>query len=48
MIMLGVSVALFVFCIGIKGQGRLNRLEGSVFVLGYEGYTWYLINSAFV
>ncbi|AXR05981.1 calcium/sodium antiporter [Salinimonas sediminis] len=48
MIMLGVSVALFVFCIGIKGQGRLNRLEGSVFVLGYVGYTWYLINSAFV
>lgn len=48
MIMLGVSVALFIFCIGIKGQGRLNRLEGSVFVLGYVGYTWYLINSAFV
>ena len=48
MIMLGLSVALFIFCIGIKGQGRLNRLEGGVFVLGYVAYTWYLVQSAFV
>lgn len=48
LIMVGVSIALFVFCIGIKKQGRLNRLEGGVFVLGYIAYTWYLINSAFI
>ena len=48
-IMLVLSVALFVFCIGLKGrQGRLNRLEGGVFVGAYIVYTWYLINSAFL
>lgn len=48
LLMLGLSVALFVFCIGIKGQGRLNRLEGGTFLVVYGVYTWYLINSAFV
>ena len=46
--MLALSVALFIFCIGLKGPGRLNRLEGGVFVAAYIGYTFYLINSAFV
>lgn len=49
LIMLVLSVALFIFCIGLKGrQGRLNRLEGGVFVVGYVAYTWYLVQSAFV
>ncbi|WP_218355256.1 calcium/sodium antiporter [Alteromonas lipotrueiana] len=48
LIMVGVSVALFLFCIGIKKQGRLNRLEGGVFVIGYIAYTWYLIQSSFI
>ena len=46
--MLVASVALFIFCIGLKGPGRLNRLEGGVFVAAYAGYTWYLINSSFI
>ncbi|WP_137167532.1 calcium/sodium antiporter [Salinimonas lutimaris] len=48
MVMVAFSVALFIFCIGIKRQGRLNRLEGGAFCLAYIGYTWYLINSAFI
>lgn len=46
--MLVVSVALFIFCIGMKGPGRLNRLEGGAFLLAYAGYTYLLITSAFV
>lgn len=48
LIMVGTSIALFAFCIGIKGQGRLNRLEGGILVLGYLIYTWYLIQSSFM
>ncbi|MCW8107872.1 calcium/sodium antiporter [Alteromonas ponticola] len=46
--MLAVSVALLIFCIGIKGPGRLNRLEGGAFLLAYIVYTYFLINSAFI
>ncbi len=46
--MLVLSVALFIFCIGLKGPGRLNRLEGGVFLLAYIGYTYYLVTSAFI
>ena len=47
-IMALLSVALFIFCIGIKKQGRLNRLEGGVFVVGYIGYTYYLVATSFL
>lgn len=46
--MLAATVALFVFCIGIKRQGRLNRLEGGVLVAAYTGYTYWLITAAFI
>ncbi|MDC8831780.1 calcium/sodium antiporter [Alteromonas gilva] len=46
--MLGLSIALFVFCIGLKGAGRINRLEGGLFLAAYIGYTYYLISSTFV
>ena len=48
LIMVVASIALFVFCIGLKGPGRLNRLEGSAFFIGYCAYTYFLINSAFL
>lgn len=48
MVMFASSVALFIFCIGIKGQGRLNRLEGGAFVLAYAAYTYWLIQAAFI
>ncbi|WP_414830366.1 calcium/sodium antiporter [Alteromonas sp. H39] len=47
-VMLAATVALFIFCIGIKGQGRLNRLEGGSFLAAYIIYTYVLINSAFI
>ena len=48
LIMVASTVALFIFCIGIRGQGRLNRFEGGAFVLAYIAYTWYLVQSAFI
>ncbi|GEA10285.1 calcium/sodium antiporter [Alteromonas sp. KUL49] len=47
-VMLISTVALFIFCIGLKGPGRLNRLEGGVFVAAYIGYTYWLISAAFL
>lgn len=47
-VMLASTVALFIFCIGIKRQGRLNRLEGGAFVLAYAAYTYWLIQVAFI
>ena len=47
-IMLASTVALFIFCIGIKRQGRLNRLEGGAFVLAYAAYTYLLIQVVFI
>ncbi|MAI38310.1 calcium/sodium antiporter [Alteromonas sp.] len=47
-VMLASTVALFIFCIGIKRQGRLNRVEGGAFVLAYMAYTYWLIQVAFI
>lgn len=48
LVMIAATVALFVFCIGIKRQGRLNRLEGAAFLAAYIGYTYWLITVAFI
>ncbi|WP_334018687.1 calcium/sodium antiporter [Alteromonas sp. S015] len=48
MVMFASTIALFIFCIGIKRQGRLNRLEGGAFVLAYAAYTYWLIKAAFI
>lgn len=43
-VMLLLTGLLYVFCIGFKGKkGRINRLEGSVLLLGYLGYMSYLL-----
>lgn len=47
LMMLASTVALFIFCIGIKRQGRLNRLEGASFVGVYVLYTYFLVTVAF-
>ena len=47
-VMLAATVALFVFCIGFKRQGRLNRVEGGAFVAAYAIYTYWLISIAFM
>ncbi|MDO6536741.1 calcium/sodium antiporter [Alteromonas stellipolaris] len=47
-VMLAATVALFVFCIGFKRQGRLNRIEGGAFIAAYALYTYWLISIAFM
>jgi cation:H+ antiporter len=47
MLMLAVTVALLVFCLGIKGPGRLNRLEGGALLLCFGIYNWYLVSISF-
>ena len=36
--MIGLSIALFVFAYGIRGPGRINRLEGVALLGVYTGY----------
>lgn len=44
--MCGITLILFVFGIGIKGEGRINRVEGATLVLIYLGYSGYLISTS--
>lgn len=48
MVVMGaLTISLFLFGFGFHGrQGRINRLEGAVFLLVYVGYTVWLINKA--
>ncbi|MFT6070101.1 MAG: cation:H+ antiporter [Bacteriovoracaceae bacterium] len=43
--MCGITLILFIFGIGLKGEGRINRIEGAILVLFYFGYSGYLISS---
>ena len=36
--MIGLSIALFVMAYGFKGEGRINRYEGSMLLVGYIAY----------
>lgn len=47
MVMAGLTLALFLFCYGFRGEGRLNRVEGGVLLLTFVAYTSYLIVSQF-
>lgn len=47
LLMLGVTVALLIFCLGINKQGRLNRLEGGALLSCFVVYNFYLIISNF-
>ncbi|WP_193163687.1 calcium/sodium antiporter [Microbulbifer hainanensis] len=39
----GLTVALFVFAYGFRGQGRINRWEGGALLLAYIAYNAYLV-----
>ena len=41
--MLALTLALFVMAYGFRGQGRINRFKGLLLLLGYIGYTVYLV-----
>ncbi len=42
-VMLGLTLLLLIFGMGRKGQGRISRLEGAVFLILFVGYTVLLI-----
>jgi cation:H+ antiporter len=46
-VMAALTLSLFVIGYGFRGPGRINRLEGSLLLAGYLGYTTYLISSWF-
>ncbi|MEJ2756291.1 MAG: calcium/sodium antiporter, partial [Gammaproteobacteria bacterium] len=39
---MGLTAALFVMAYGFKGEGRVNRVEGSILLLVYVVYTAWL------
>lgn len=47
MIMTALTIALMVFCLGIKGPGRINRYEGFAFFTCFILYNYYLITTQF-
>ncbi|HEY9031016.1 MAG TPA: calcium/sodium antiporter [Kangiella sp.] len=48
MFMGALTLSIFVIGYGFKGPGRINRVEGSILLLAYCGYTTYLIQSVFL
>lgn len=46
--MIGLSIALFITAYGFKGEGRINRFEGSVLLGGYVAYMVVLYYTAVV
>lgn len=46
-VMGGLTVLLFLFGYGFRGPGRINRIEGTVLLSFFVGYTGYLIRTAF-
>ena len=43
--MAGLTILLFVMGWGFRGPGRINRVEGSLLVLAYLGYTVWLLRT---
>jgi cation:H+ antiporter len=46
-LMIGLTIALFVSCIALKGGSRINRTEGGVFAFIYFAYMTYLVMASF-
>ncbi|MDP2248029.1 MAG: calcium/sodium antiporter [Nitrosomonadales bacterium] len=46
-VMAGLSILLFIFAYGFRGQGCINRIEGVALMACYFAYTAYLITTAF-
>lgn len=42
-----LTVVLFLFSYGFRGPGRINRIEGTILLSGYIGYTVYLVLTVF-
>jgi cation:H+ antiporter len=46
-LMLAVTLALLIFCLGIRGQGKINRIEGFALLLCFLVYNIYLVSTQF-
>lgn len=44
-VMAALTVSLFIFGYGWRGQGRINRIEGGLLLAAYIAYTSYLVTS---
>jgi len=44
-VMMASTIALFVMGYGLRGQGRINRLEGGILLAAFIAYTAYLVLS---
>jgi cation:H+ antiporter len=47
LVMAALTLSLFVIGYGFRGPGRINRIEGTVLLACYPGYTAYLISTVF-
>ena len=47
LVMAVLTLSLFVIGYGFRGPGRINRFEGAALLVGYMGYTAYLVTSVF-
>lgn len=47
LLMLGATLALLIFCLGIKGAGKISRFEGLALVICFLGYNLYLVSTQF-
>ena len=46
-LMMGLTLLLLVMCLGRKGQGRINRVEGGILLCIFVAYTGWLLTSQF-
>jgi cation:H+ antiporter len=46
-LMMGLTLLLLVMCLGRKGQGRINRVEGGILLCIFFAYTGWLLTSQF-
>lgn len=47
MVMSGQTLLLFFFCMGFRGPGRINRLEGVLLLLTYSAYLFWIFRENF-
>lgn len=47
LVMAVLTLSLFVFGYGFRGPGRINRIEGTILLACYIGYTTYLVSTLF-
>lgn len=48
LVMIALTVSLFVIGYGFRKTGRINRLEGTLLLMAFLGYTTYLVSTVFI